>query len=141
MKPYVVIGSGFGGLSSARVSSDDVANGTADATAIASVCKGIVAVSDRYYAPARERLRFLPPRGRIAVTVAASLYQAIGHAVVRGGVEALNQRTVLSRFSLSVAFVRGLLTLMRPTVRSGVRRRDSTSALGPAESGHPCPTA
>lgn len=131
-------------LRAAGVRSDDVANRTADRVAIAVVCRELVVLSDRYYASARDGLRFLPARGRVAVAVAASLYQAIGHSVVRRGVEALNQRTVLSRFSLGVAFVRGLLTLVRPTVWGVLRRRDPTLhpfVLGLPEPGRPCPTA
>ena len=131
-------------LHSVGLRAEDVANGSADPASIAIVCRDLVALSDRYYASARGGLRFLPLRGRIAVAVAASLYQAIGHAVVRRGVEALKQRTVLSRFSLGLAFVRGVLTLARPTVWWGRHGRHPALhpfVLGPAEPGRQCPTA
>jgi len=123
---------------------DDVATGSADPAVIAAVCADLVALSDSYYASARNGLRFLPPRGRVAVAVAAALYQAIGHAVVRRGAEALKRRTVLGPLSLGVAFIRGVFTLARPTVWGALRPRDPALhrfAPSPPSPGRPCPTA
>lgn len=46
---------------------DDVVSGSANPAAIAAVCADLVALSDSYYASARNGLRFLPARGRVGV--------------------------------------------------------------------------
>ena len=117
---------------------------TADPEQLATVSRDLVALADRYYASALDGLGFLPLRGRLAVAVAASLYQAIGHAVVRRGALALRGRTVLGRLSLGTAVLRGLLTAALPRVWGGSRSRDPALhpfSLGAPESGTPCPTA
>ncbi len=126
------------------VDPEDVVAGTADPEQLATVSRDLVALADRYYASALDGLGFLPLRGRLAVAVAASLYQAIGHAVVRRGALALRGRTVLGRLSLGTAVLRGLLTAALPRVWGGSRSRDPALhpfSLGAPESGTPCPTA
>lgn len=131
-------------LRSRGVTPEAVVAGLAPAAAVVGVTGDLVALAERYYASALGGLRYLPFRGRVAVAVAAALYRAIGHAVVRRGEAALERRTSLGKFGLAVAFVRGLLLLAHPRVWGPAPARDTELHLplaGVTETSGPCPTA
>src|SRR5690606_19949777 len=44
-----------------------------------AVVEELLALAESYYAEAERGMGYLPPRGRLAVYVAARLYRAIGH--------------------------------------------------------------
>lgn len=90
------------------------------AAAPVDVVRELVALGDQYYASGAAGLRYLPWRARFAVAVASSLYQAIGHAVVRRGAAALEARTVLARPALAMAFARGLCLAIFASLRAAL---------------------
>lgn len=103
------------------ISPEAVVAGQADPQLLAQVCQDLVEMAEPYYASALDGLRFLPFRGRLAVAMAASLYQAIGQEVVRRGVEAFERRTVLGRVRLGGAMLRGIAMVLHPRVWGALR--------------------
>jgi phytoene synthase len=107
------------------------------------VVRDLVALGDQYYASGAAGLRYLPWRARFAVAVASSLYQAIGHAVVRRGAAALESRTVLARPALALAFARGLglalLATLRAVLPGGAGPKSTTVPPNSIQS-RSCPT-
>lgn len=66
-----------------------------DRTAVFAVVSDLLAMAEAYYASAEQGMRYLPPRARLAVYVAARLYRAIGRAILRRGSSALEARVVV----------------------------------------------
>jgi len=85
-------------LVAAGTSPEAVLAGTADPRAVARVVLDLLDVADRYYASADQGIRFLPPRSRIAVLVAARIYRGIGVALRARSGDALAGRVVVSSF-------------------------------------------
>jgi phytoene synthase len=83
-----------------------------EATAV--VVADLVQLAEGYYASAASAAKWLPARGRLAMLLALHLYRAIGHAVVRRGSAALNDRTVLGTGGLALAVGRALLAWIWP---------------------------
>jgi phytoene synthase len=73
---------------------DEIVEGRAD-EAVAAVVARVVELAEVYYRSADAGLRWLPWRPRLAVSLAARRYRAIGRTVVRRGTAALRDRTVL----------------------------------------------
>ena len=55
-----------------------------------AVCR-LLALADRHYRNAESGMRYLPPRPRAAIRVAARLYEEIGRMIMNSGVGYLNQ--------------------------------------------------
>jgi len=73
------------------------------------VCR-VLALADDFYAYAAQGLATIPSRNRRAVRVAAALYQAIGHKIIRGGPGAYWQgRVSLGRLERGREILRMLL--------------------------------
>lgn len=88
------------------VEPEDVLRGVVPAAAV--VASELVSLAEPYYASARAAAVWLPWRGRLAMLLASYLYRAIGHAVVRRGVAALEGRTVLGQGALAWAIVQAV---------------------------------
>lgn len=76
---------------------------TVDRAALARVVNDLLDLADRYYESAQEGFRFIPFGPRLAITVAARVYRAIGHKLRRNGADAWAGRTVVG--SLHKAWV------------------------------------
>lgn len=74
----------------ALVRGDDV-----DREALFSVVRDLIVLSERYYESAEVGMRYIPPRARVAILVAARLYRAIGLKVMARGPVATTDRTVV----------------------------------------------
>lgn len=78
------------------VEPDDVVHGAAPREAVAAVVREVLALAEEHYARADAGLRYIPPRQRLAILVAARLYRAIGRRLLaRHGGDALHGRTVV----------------------------------------------
>lgn len=96
---------------------DDVLLGSGDRAALAAVVRRLVDRAEVAYRSGEEGLACLPVRTRIAIGVAARVYRAIGHAVVRRGAAALEERTVLSLAERAWHAVAGALLAVRAVRR------------------------
>jgi len=115
----------------------DVLTGAADPPALAAVVRGLVDLAERYYASALAGMGRIPWRGRLAVAVAAGLYRAIGHAVVRRGAEATRTRTVLGPLGLLGGLLRGLGLFFRASARRRLALDAPGLYQGRTAQGHP----
>jgi phytoene synthase len=88
-------------LNEAGIESEDLVSGRAPREpklrrSVAVVVCDLLEMADSYYARGRAGFRFLPVRARLAIAVAAALYQGIGHRLRdRHGSDALGGRTQL----------------------------------------------
>lgn len=85
-----------------------------------AVLRKLLALADDFYAYAQPGVQAIPLPNRRAIRVAAALYQAIGHKILRGGPEKYWQgRTSLGITEKSWLVARTLLS--SPTIPPGVR--------------------
>lgn len=73
---------------------------TADQRDVESSVRRILAMANRYYASGRSGIAMLPRRCRMAVGLAANLYQEIGIEIVRRDCQVMAGRTVLPRYRI-----------------------------------------
>ncbi len=71
-------------------------NGTADEASVAQVVLDLLEVADRYYERGRDGLGYIPLRPRMAIAVAARVYQAIGGVLRQRGGNAMLGRAHLT---------------------------------------------
>lgn len=112
------------------VAPEALLEGRAQPRAVTRVVADLVALADRFYASADEGMRYIPPRARLAIWIAARVYRAIGLKVVKRGEQALRSRTTLGtgerlRWSLAALFAFGGLGRLRARLpASKVRGRE-----------------
>jgi len=80
-------------------------------------------MADIYYRSARNGLRFIPWRARLAITVASGVYRAIGHKLRRTGSDPWVGRTIVGPLGKVLATARAVFTFITPNVQgwSGFR--------------------
>ena len=96
-------------LAERGVVQDDVARQTADRQATFAVVERLVLAADVHYRRGEAGLRYLPLRTRVAIGVASRVYRAIGLRVVRRGMAALEDRTVLTTSERIRRTIEGIL--------------------------------
>lgn len=96
-------------LAERDVVQDDVARQTADRQATFAVVERLVLAADVHYRRGEAGLRYLPLRTRVAIGVASRVYRAIGLRVVRRGMAALEDRTVLTTSERIRRTIEGIL--------------------------------
>jgi phytoene synthase len=79
-------------LRAAGVDPDEVRVGHFDRERVAGVVRDLLALADRFYASGEAGMRFIPPRARLAIWIAARVYRAIGVKVARMGARAFDER-------------------------------------------------
>lgn len=77
------------------VTPDELLTGTAPTLPVATVVGELLDQADVFYSSARVGYPAIPARSRIAIAMAARLYQAIGHKLRRNGCDPLQGRTVV----------------------------------------------
>lgn len=103
-------------LAEEGLSDGDVLGGTRD-EAVAAVVGRLLDLAETYYASSDAGLRWLPPRGRLAVSLASRRYRGIGRRVRARGAAAVRDRTVLGPVSRAAFFVQAPWTALRHGLR------------------------
>lgn len=83
-------------LGAVGTSSDAVVAGQAPASDVHTVVRSLLDDAEVYYSSGKQGLRFLPFRARVAISVAAKLYRAIGYRVRGLRERALQKRAIVS---------------------------------------------
>lgn len=93
--------------------------GEVDRVALSRVIRGMLATADRYYASGQAGLGFIPARARLAIAVAARIYGAIGHKLLREGADPLRGRTVVGAPEKALRTAQGLGDLVYSSFTTG----------------------
>lgn len=92
----------------------ELLNGTAPAEPVSRVVRDLLDQADVFYASARVGYPAIPARSRIAIAMAARLYQAIGHKLRRNGANPLQGRTIVGLPEKLWRLARGGYDLLAP---------------------------
>ncbi|MEZ4316774.1 MAG: phytoene/squalene synthase family protein [Myxococcota bacterium] len=104
-------------LAAAGVSAESLLEGTADAGRISGIVRDLLDRADDHYTVGRTGFPALPFRSRVAIAVAARLYQGIGHRLRRHGADPLAGRTVVPAWEKGVLVVRAGADLLGAGLR------------------------
>jgi phytoene synthase len=86
-------------LRRAGTSQEEILRGTASREAVAAVVRDLLELADAYYRSGDDGLAYLPPRPRLAATIASRLYRAIGLRLLASGADPLAGRAVVPPWS------------------------------------------
>ena len=100
------------GLTPELLVRNEVVTNLAYRRALAQVVTEIMTLADRYYASGDNGMRFIPWRPRVAIAVAARVYQAIGQKLVARGSDPLRGRTVVGRLGKLLSIFVGIYSLV-----------------------------
>jgi phytoene synthase len=107
---------------------EQLVDGTASAAGVRAVVLELLDLADTYYHSAMRGMRFLPPRARLAILVAAKVYRRIGVRLRANGGDALAGRTVVPLSGKLIEAAKAVMTWFRPDVMglTPPPRHDST---------------
>ncbi|MBM4058111.1 MAG: phytoene/squalene synthase family protein [Planctomycetes bacterium] len=120
-------------LEQAGITARDIVKGRADPERLMRVVVDIVQLAESRYERGLAGTVHLPWRARIAIRVAASLYRAIGHEVVRRGPVALTARTVLTPFQKLKAGILGVFSSSPSALPGSEQPSDARGAVLPVQ--------
>lgn len=111
-------------LAAAGTDAASVIDGTAPREAIVTVVGDLLDQADRFYASGRLGYPAIPARSRVAIAMAARLYQGIGHRLRASGADPMLGRTIVPGWRKGLLLMRGLadLTVGPPFVPTGSGR-------------------
>lgn len=95
------------------LTAEQLLDGSAPRERVSRVVVELLTLADGYYASARCGYAAIPLRSRIAIAMAARLYQGIGHKLRRNGGDALAGRTIVGPLEKLLLLGRGLLDLVQ----------------------------
>ncbi len=93
-------------------------NGNYTHAQLSAVTNELLVIGDIYYKSARSAFQHIPWRARGAIMVASSLYQGIGHKLVRQGGNPMNGRVYLSKFEKLTVVLKTLPLWLFSTIGS-----------------------
>lgn len=105
-------------LRRAGTSSEALLEGRADPAAVATVVEELLDLADTYYESAREGMRYIPARARVAIFVASRVYRAIGTVLRRRNCDALQGRVSTSIWDKAVQVGFALVDFTRSLIAS-----------------------
>ena len=71
-------------------------SGSKQSAAISKAVQSLLGLADKYYESGQQGLRFLPPRARLGITIAARVYQEIGRVLEEKGFDIFAGRAYVS---------------------------------------------